>query len=45
VFEQRQLAGEPHDGGTGIRRPRRLGANDEHPAELLLECLDALRHC
>ena len=43
VFEQSQLACEAHDGGTGIRRLRRLGTDDEHPAELLFERLDALR--
>ena len=27
VLEQRELAGEPHDRGAGLGRPRRLGAH------------------
>ena len=43
VLEQGELAREPHDGGAGLRRPRRLGAHDEHATELLLERLHPLR--
>jgi hypothetical protein len=43
MFEQRQLPGEAHDGGSGIRRPRGLRAHHEHATELLFERLHALR--
>ncbi len=44
VLEQRDLAGEPDDRRARLGRPHRLGAHQHHPAELLLERLDALAH-
>ena len=43
VLEQGQLAGETHDRRARLGRPRRLRSHDEHPTELLLERLHALR--
>ena len=44
VLEQRDLTGEPDDRCARLGRPYRLGAHQHHPAELLLERLDALAH-
>ncbi|GAA2009483.1 hypothetical protein GCM10009739_21640 [Microbacterium ulmi] len=44
MLKERELAREPDDDGTCLRRANRLGPDEHDTPELLLERLDALAH-
>lgn len=43
VLQQVELPRQPHDRGARLGRPHGFAANEQDPAELLFERLDALR--